>query len=295
MVTSDDDDNDSTAIFIMLVPENTNYMMAYYFDDDDAVIKLYQRPGYTGTFPGFKIPISLPAVGDTLKSFKNKEYAPDKVIDHGVNTLTMKDIEGRMVFYEVLMGDDTYRFVGIYIGSGIIRSMGISGDSRIYDMTEYRNGVLYCSSADLESGNTWVTEYGNEATKDYPDKKLTGFRYTGTEDYLIFNDDRIVEQKYGNGMSLKVIMQDDEYLSIVTEDASGHEVAKWITTVNDLRPLYHYGISVQSSIVYDGVEYFGEYLGYFPTADCEKLYVYGTLTSDVGNSIVISQKYTLAA
>ena len=103
-----------------------------------------------------------------LKSFKNKEYAPDKVIDHDVNTLTMKDIEGRMVFYEALMGDDTYRFVGIYISSGIIRSMGISGDSRIYDMTEYRNGVLYCSSPTWRAGTPGSPNTGTRPRRITP-------------------------------------------------------------------------------------------------------------------------------
>ena len=294
MVTSGMEEGSSVA-FIMGLPEyDDNFMLVIYFVGEEGVIKLYKREGYTGEFSGLSIPIDVPKVGDTMESFKIREYTPEGPVDHGINTLTVKDIKGRMLFYDVLTQDESHcHFVCIYLGAYIFMSMGVTENDVIYNMAEYRGGVLYCSAVNRSTGNEWVIEYGDKSSADYPDKNISGHTYVGSEDYVIYKDGKVVEQDYYNGMNLKILMQDDECLSISTIDVGGSEIARWTSAMTDLRPLYHYGISVQSLVEYEGKQYYGWYFGYFSSKDCEKLSIYGALTGDDGSCVVISQHYNL--
>ena len=281
----------STTI-VMLDANNSNFLEVMYFDEfGAAIIEVYERQGYVGDFPGLKVPFDLPEDGTVMESYKNREYTPDGNKDHGTNTLTARGVHGPIFFYDVLMGDDLYYFTCIYIDHRIFMSLGVCGDSYIFDMTEYRGDVLYCSSKDLGASSTWVTEYGDKSKKDYPDFDLSKRTYSGTEDFVIFKDGKIVEQKYGNKMNIRVIDQEDQCLYISATDEDGDESAMWSMVINDLRPTYHYGLSVQSVIEYNGVDYVGQYYGHFTSAKCDELVVYGTLVSESGSYIVISQTY----
>jgi hypothetical protein len=138
-----------------------------------------------------------------------------------------------------------------------------------------------------------VAEFGNKSDADYPDVDITGWTYGGSENYIIYKDGMVVDELSNNGMILKVYKQDDEVAFIRTSSEDGSEIAQWVCEINDLRPLYHYGMFVQSYIDYKGVTYYGWYFGYFLEKDCKDLRIYGTLTSDDGLYVVISQTYTV--
>lgn len=288
-------DGMAVAVYISQLPKNDNFMTAAYFEGTDAVVKLYQRQGYVGSFPGFTMPADLPKVGDVMSSFKNREYTDEGAIDHGVNTLTVKLIEGNMVFYNVLMDDLQYNYVSICIGGNVFATLGAYEDSYVYDMTEFKNGVMYTSSFDLETRNIWVTEYGDESKKEYPDKYLSSCEYVGTENYVMFKEGEIVEEGRDNNMTLIVLGQEDEILSIFVLDEMEAEAATWTALFNDSMTTHHYGISVHSYIEYKGVLYWGHYTGYFKSSDCNELVIHGSLSSAEGYDIVISQEYRLIA
>lgn len=284
--------DDYSTTIAMLVDNNSNFLKVMYFDEfDDAVIEVYARNGYVGDFPGLKIPFSLPEAGTVMESYKNREYTPDGTKDRDANTIMARGVEGPIFFYDALLDDNVYNFTCIHIGHRIFMSLGVFEDIRIFDMTEYRGEVLYCSSKDVKDSSTWVTEYGDESKKDYPDFDLSKRTYSGTEDFVIFKDGKVVEQKYGNKMNIRVIDQDDQCLYIAATDEDGDESAMWSMVINDLRPTYRYGLSVQSVIEYNGVDYVGQYYGHFTSSKCDELEVYGTLVSDDGSYIVISQTY----
>jgi len=285
---------ESDVIFIMQVPKNDDFMMVSYFHDDNGTIEVYKRDGFVGEFPGLSIPLDLPDVGETLDTFKAKGYTPEGEIDYGTCTLTMKAVDGRMMFYTVDYNEGGFfEYIGIYLGGSVFMSMGLYGDAHVYDMSEYRGDVLYTATYNQNMDSIWVSEFGDESKADYPDKDLEGCSYTGTEDVVMYKNGKVVEERYGTKVSLIVQIQEDALFYISTVDGEGKELAVWIAQMNDLRPVYHYGISVQTSVMYGGVEYHGWYFGYFDTADCNTLAIYGTLTSDDGDFIVISQDYTL--
>jgi hypothetical protein len=293
MITSGIED-DSSVAFILLVPGSKVFMMVIHFVGDEGVIKLYQRDGYVGEFPGLSIPVDVPKVGETMESFKVREYTPDGAVDYYKSTVEIKNIEGRMLFYTVSNEDGSrYETVCIYLSARIFMSMGVSETDVIYDMAEYRGGVLYCSTINQKTGNSWVAEYGDESSADYPDKNISGYKYTGSEDYVIFKDGKIVKQRSDNNMGLNILMQDDECLRITTVDESGSEVANWTCAMTDLRPIYHYGMSVQSLVEFDHKQYYGWYFGYFDSKNCEELNIYGALTGSDGSCVVITQHYKL--
>ena len=286
--------HDSTSVvFIMQLPENENYLIASYFAGTEAVIELYQRAGFVGPFPGLSIPIDLPEMGTSMETYKVREYTPEGPIDHVRNTMTLVSVEGRMLFYDMgYSAQGVYYYIGIYLTSGSFMSLVVSADGPEYEMTEYRGGVFYCSMMDYGTGNIWVAEFGDPASADYPDKNLANSTFEGTEDAVVFKDGRIIEEINSNEIGLDILMQDGACLIISTLDQSGNEDASWTSMVNDLRPVHHYGLSIQSAIEYKGVMYHGCYFGHFDSKQCKELYIYGVLSGEDGSCIVISQKYT---
>lgn len=282
----------TSLVFIMLTPGNGNYMLVSYFADDQAVIEVYKRAGYVGEFPDLSIPLDLPRMETFMKTFKVREYTPEGPVDHIPNSMIFESVSGRMIFYDMTYSaDGVYNYTGLYITSGIFMSMVTTDDGPKYEMTEYRDGVFYCSMMDYVSGNIWVGEFGYVDHADYPDVDLTGSIYYGTEDALLYKDGRITELKIGNAMGLRVLSQDDECLQIITLDVSMSEYAFWTAIITDMRPVFHYGIMVESDIYYDGVTYHGCYFGHFNDKSCSELYICGVLSSEDGSYVVISQKY----
>ena len=283
---------DSTNV-VFMEKEGSGYLLVMYFEENNGVIELYKQKGYVGVFPGLSIPIDLPSVGSTIDAFKVRTYTSGDIVDRDLNSITVRGMDGRMFFYDIETEMGVSEYVAIYLGSGVFMSVGVYPQGNVYEMDQYRGGVYYCSALDYATGKTWVADYGDISSADYPDKDLSGSTYTGTEDFVIFKNGSIVEKKTGNIMNLEVQLQDDELLIIETADSSGMEITEWTVIVTDLRPAHHYGISVQSSVVYKGVTYEGWYFGYFDSKDCKELRIYGTLVGEDGSGIVISQKYTI--
>jgi len=283
----------SGAAFIMQLPENSNFMTLSYFMEEDAVIELYKRVGYAGNFPGLNMPADIPGEGTVVNSYKLKEYTEEGVRDVGVNTMAISNVSGRMIFYDVV-GTDGYMadYIGIYLDSGMFMSLGMTEVGSAYEMTQYRDGVFYCSAMIEGTDEIWVTEYGDPLDASYPDTNIEGSSYYGAEDVVIFKDGKITEEKNSNGIGLTVLMQDDGCLKIVTLDQSGTELATWTAMFYELKHPHYYGMFIQSSIEYMDVYYQGMYFGHFDSKDCSELWIHGVLFGEDGSIIVISQKYT---
>ena len=284
----------SDVAFISQLQEDKNFLTVSYFIDDKAVIELYKRAGYVGKFPGLSIPGDIPGEGSVIDSYKLREYTEEGYKDIGVNTMSIESVEGRMIFYDVV-GTDGYtaEYIGLYLDSGMFLSLGVNDSGSAFEIMQYRTGVFYCSTMIHDTGDIWVTEYGDKSSASYPEKNLYGCNYLGVEDALVFKDGKITEKIFGNAIDLRVLMQDDGCLRIATLDWTGNEDATWTALYYDLRPLHYCGMFVQSSIEYKGVTYHGLYFGQFDSKDCDELYISGLLHGEDGGNIVISQQYAL--
>ena len=282
------------AVFIATLPDNMNFMTVSYFSGQEAVIDVYKRAGYVGEFPGLGIQADIPETGSVIESYKVREYTEDGPTDVAVNTMTIKSVSGSIMFFDVV-GTDGYMAenTAVYLDGGMFMSLATFGELSAFEMIQYRDGVFYSSTVTQGAGDIWMVEYGDESSASYPDKNLEETTYTGTEEAVIYKDGKIVERINGNGIALGVLMQDDSCLEILTVDDDGNEIAVWTAMFYDLKSTNSYGISVQSSITYKDVTYRGCYFGEFDSKNCRTLNIHGVLLSESGQSIVISQKYTM--
>lgn len=284
----------SSAVFIADLPDNSNFMTVSYFAKGEAFVELYKRAGYVGKFPGLSIPVDIPEAGTAIDSYKVREYTIDGPEDIGVNTMTIRSVDGMMMFFDVV-GTDRYTAdgIGIYMDSGMFMSVETFEEDSSYEMMQYRGQVFYSSMMIKDTDDIWVVEYGDQSSASYPDKDLYGKIYLGIEDAVIYKGGKIVEKINDNSIGLGVIMQDDGCLKILTIDSSGDEIATWTAMFYDLGSPQYYGMSVQSSIEYKGVAYHGCYYGHFDSKKCDTLHIHGALIGEDGSSIVISQEYTV--
>ena len=200
-----------------------------------------------------------------------------------------------MIFYKCnYNGEAVYDCIGVYINGNTFVVCYNNGSALSYGSAEFVKGVAYTMMTDSVSKNNWVINYGEADYAEYTISGLTGKTYVGTEDTVITNHGVIKEDRMDKSITLYVQSQDQNFIRISTLDAEGAETATWSGLLIDLQWLGQYGIIIQATAPYGGVDYTGVYFAYV-TESFEELHVDGALTASNGNCVTISQTYTLAA
>ena len=289
--------NDPLILVIREVRNAEGFMAVSYFNNGEAHTGVYALKGVTDTFPGFTITAEIPEAGSVWETIGAKEYTDSRAIDHSSEnrSITMYGAMEDMIFYKCnYNGEAVYDCIGVYINGNTFIVCYNDGSALSYGSAEFGKGVAYTMMTDSVSKNNWVINYGEADYAEYTISGLTGKTYVGTEDTVITNHGVIKEDRMDKSITLYVQSQDQNFIRISTLDAEGAETATWSGLLIDLKWLGQYGIIIQATASYGGVDYTGVYYAYV-TESLEELHVDGALTASNGNCVTISQTYTLAA
>jgi len=283
---------DARAAYI--IPNmRSEFMRAVYFDGSEAVVKIYAPKGYVGTYSGLQYACTLPEEGDKLPAFKIMEYNPGP-IDHldCKNRFTMVEkTEDGIIFYTVDTEDVGRIYsTGLYMNGDNFLSLCQNNDGTYIEMATFDEDVLYTTM--MARGDSWVVDYGDIGDANYPYHFFEGKTYVGEECSAVYKDGKLIEKNEGVGITLKILYQDDEFLTVSTISKNDEQPSIWGTKIGTLSRLNSYSLMNEANQTYKGVYYKGTYFGSF-TDDLGELEIIGNLVGEDGSTVVIKQLYAL--
>jgi hypothetical protein len=284
--------DDIYAAYILPIPRSECIRMVY-FEGKEAVVDIYAPKGYAGPFYDSVFTCDLPEIGEQLKAFKIRECKVDPVdhIDYD-NTFTLSEVEDGMIFYTVdTLDADTIYCVGLYLNGSEFFSYCNNYEFEYVEMVSFYDDVIYTQSTTSHE-STWIGEYGDEAKAVYPYKFFEKKIYEGTEDNIIYRDGKVVEENDDVPITLRAILQNDEFVLVMTLSDNDEQASTWAIKVGKLGALGNYPIMASAFVTYKGVNYEGTYVGQF-SENLGHLDIIGNLLGDDGSSVIIKQSYDL--
>jgi hypothetical protein len=144
----------------------------------------------------------------------------------------------------------------------------------------------------MARGDSWVVDYGDIGDANYPYHFFEGKTYVGEECSAVYKDGKLIEKNEGVGITLKILYQDDEFLTVSTISKNDEQPSIWGMKIGTLSRLNSYSLMNEANQTYKGVYYKGTYFGSF-TDDLGELEIIGNLVGEDGSTVVIKQLYAL--